>query len=94
MVNRSWLAHLRPLLNLAVTMKEATGDIERNDQQEDTLTNDTVHALTWKNLHVEATASRNSPHTILSGVDGLVSAGTHYENLSVDSTEILTKERC
>ncbi|KAL8793159.1 MAG: hypothetical protein Q9195_004271 [Heterodermia aff. obscurata] len=56
-------------------MKEATGDIERNEEQDDTFMNTTVRALTWKNLHVEATASRSSPLTILSEVDGLVSAG-------------------
>lgn len=75
-------------------MKEATGDIERNEEQDDTLMNSTVRTLTWKSLHVEATASRTSPHTILSGVDGLVSAGKYYEVLFMSSTESLTKGRC
>ena len=75
-------------------MKEAAGDIERNDEQEDTLTNHTVRALTWKTLQVEATASRRSPHTILSGVDGLVSAGKHHGALLTSSTDVLTKGRC
>ena len=70
-------------------MKEATGDIERNGEQEDNLTNHTVRALAWKNLHVEATAARSSPHTILSGVDGQVSAGKLYEDLFMSSAEIL-----
>ena len=75
-------------------MKEVTGDVERNDEQDDTLTNHTVRTLAWKNLHVEATASRTSPHAILSGVDGLVSAGNHHEELFMSSTEILTKGTC
>ena len=75
-------------------MKEATGDVERNDGEDDTLTNDTVRALAWKNLYVEATASRSSPHTILSSVDGLVLAGKHHEEIFVSSTEILTKGTC
>ena len=75
-------------------MKEAAGDIERNGEQEDTLTNHTVRALTWKTLHVETTASRSSPHTILSGIDGLVSAGKHYKTLLMSSNDIVTKGRC
>lgn len=89
-----WSTYFSSLFDSTVIMKEATGDIERNDEQDDTLTNHTVCALTWKNLYVEATASRSSPHTILSGVDGLVSAGKHYEEIFMSSTETLTKGRC
>ena len=55
--------------------KEATADVEHGGKQDDNLINHTVQNLTWKAVDVEVVVASGTSTKILSGVDGLVSAG-------------------
>ena len=50
-------------------------DIERDGKRDDYLVNHTVQNFTWSNLSADAQLGRSKTQTILSEVDGLVSAG-------------------
>ena len=55
--------------------KEETADVEHDGKQDDDLINHTLQNLTWKAVDVEVVVASGTSNKILSGVDGLVSAG-------------------
>ena len=59
----------------SIMENEATVDIERDGKRNDYLVNHTVHNFTWRDLTADIRMGRNKTQTILSEVDGLVSAG-------------------
>ena len=56
-------------------VKEAMADVEQDGKQDDHLINNTLQNLTWKAVDVEVMVASGTSNKILSGVDGLVSAG-------------------
>ena len=55
--------------------REAIVDVERHGKEDDYLVNHAVQSFTWSNLSADVQLGRGKTQTILSEVDGLVSAG-------------------
>lgn len=61
---------------------EATADVEHDGKKNDQLINHTLRYFTWRAVDVEVVVANKASNKILSGVDGLVSAGNAPSELS------------